>query len=680
MSTPAAGSGGGIFNSSLFPRGWALSWTSRKFVLVNFLFLVFAIGITSLTIFALTIVSGLRSEMSAENFFAKYAKDSALYLRRYLEDGKEQNFEKYSADAKLAARYANNLQALDAALYGGGLSAAGSVVARETSGIIQFHGFPFVDKGLRISTRAVEFDRELADLASRARAFVAEGRGSPRVRSDLLDRIDDLTDRWIALEEKYLRSFVTGSLSASGTTIYTLLVCDLTLLLLGFLFFSYFGRTVVRQIDQVSAAVNRIAHGDLSARCSAGFGAEFSRLAEGVNQMVSNIGHTQTELKYARDKALQASRVKSEFLANMSHEIRTPLNVVVGYTDLLSAQITAKGDDDLRENLDAIRRASRRLIRTIQGILDFSKIEAHSFELRPETLQLGRLLERHVQDMRVLAERKNLELVCSIEQPRAIVLFDEYCLSGALTNLLQNAIKFTKEGSITASLYRGPDRRLRVAVKDTGVGIDIGYLSRIFEPFSQEETGYSRSFEGNGLGLALTKRYLELNGATIDVQSRKGHGSTFTIAFSSESEVATASSALDSNVLNIDAMPEKNGARPTILLVEDDEDNQALTRKLLEVRYDVRIASSAEEARHELAANSIKLILMDWSLRGPEDGVSLTRSLRQDERFKSVPVVALTAHALPEDRKLAAATGFDAFLGKPINRSELFQTLDLLIH
>jgi signal transduction histidine kinase len=495
-----------------------------------------------------------------------------------------------------------------------------------------------------------------------------------------LTRVDDLTDRWIAFEERYLRSFVNGSLLVSGTTIYTLLVCDLILLLLGFLFFSYFGRTVVKQIDRVSVAVNRIAQGDLSARCTVGFGPEFSQLAEGINQMATNIGHNQTELKFARDKALQASRVKSEFLANMSHEIRTPLNVVIGYTDLLSAQIPAEGNGEVQENLDAIRRAGRRLIRTIQGILDFSKIEAHSFDLRPETLQLGKTLERHVQDMRVLAERKSLELICSVEEPRATVLFDEYCLSGALTNLLQNAIKFTKEGSIKASLYRGPDRRLRVTVKDTGIGIDIGYLSRIFEPFSQEESGYSRAFEGNGLGLALTKRYLELNGATVEVQSRKGHGSTFTIAFSTESEIKSAITQLPSNVPNIDTPPEKNGVRATILLVEDDEDNQSLTRKLLEARFDVRVASSAEDARRELAANSINLILMDWSLRGAEDGVSLTRSLRQDERFKGIPVVALTAHALPEDRKLATATGFDGFLGKPINRGELFRTLDLLIH
>ena len=239
----------------------------------------------------------------------------------------------------------------------------------------------------------------------------------------------------------------------------------------------------------------------------------------------------------ARDNALQASRVKSEFLANMSHEIRTPLNVVLGYTDVLADEIDSQENEEMKEHLDAIRRAGRRLNRTIQGILDFSKIEARAFELRPQSVKLATMLEHHINDIRILAEQKNLRLRCVIDDPKATVLFDEYCLSGALTNLLQNAIKFTEEGSVTARLYRGSDRSLKISITDTGIGIEPGYLARIFEPFSQEESGYTRRFEGNGLGLALTRSYLQLNSATISVQSQKGQGSTFSISFAPESEL-----------------------------------------------------------------------------------------------------------------------------------------------
>ena len=273
---------------------------------------------------------------------------------------------------------------------------------------------------------------------------------------------------------------------------------------------------------------------------------ELNRLAEGVNQMASNIEHTQQELKHARDNALQASRVKSEFLANMSHEIRTPLNVVLGYTDVLAEEIDAGDNEDMKEHLDAIKRAGKRLNRTIQGILDFSKIEARAFELRPQSVKLAAVLEHHVQDIRILAEQKNLKLRCVIDEPDATVLCDEYCLSGALTNLLQNAIKFTEQGTVTAKLFRGIDRFLKISVADTGIGIEQSYLTRIFEPFSQEQSGYTRAFEGNGLGLALTRSYLQMNGATVGVQSQKGNGSTFTISFSRGVGTQTSSAASSS--------------------------------------------------------------------------------------------------------------------------------------
>ncbi|HLX38831.1 MAG TPA: ATP-binding protein, partial [Candidatus Binataceae bacterium] len=325
-----------------------------------------------------------------------------------------------------------------------------------------------------------------------------------------------------------------------------------------------------------------------------------------------------------------------------------------------------------------------RLNRTIQGILDFSKIEARAFELRPQSVKLATMLERHVEDLRILAEQKGLRVRCVIDDAKATVLFDEYCLSGALTNLLQNAIKFTEQGSVTAKLYRGADRNLKISVTDTGIGIEPGYLTRIFEPFSQEESGYTRRFEGNGLGLALTRSYLQLNGAGITVQSQKGQGSIFTITFSPESELRLTTPTLPEpkTTTNGNGVPQPPAIRrPTILVVEDDPDNQVLIRTILKKNYEVRMASSADEARKELTAgNQIELILMDWSLKGDEDGVTLTRNLRLDERWRKTPVVALTAHASAEDKKLAKATGFDAFLGKPVDRDELFRTLDLLVH
>ena len=657
---------------------------------LNFLLFILAVTLTVLTMFAITITSGVRAYVAGEGLYSKYQKDAVFYLRRYVQAANEADYKKFSDAILVPLGDGNARRALDkpspdrdnaARFFRAGQNSPNDVPSLVKL-FLRFRHFGFMDVAIRIWGQADELTDELADLGRKAHVRIASGHISPQARADLINRIDQLNERLIVLENNFSQTLGEGSRWISEVIFKALLFADLVLLVLGFVLSTMLGRSVVKEIDEISSAVGRIAQGDLSTRCTAEGSDEFVRLAEGVNQMASSIEHAQRELKHARDNALQASRVKSEFLANMSHEIRTPLNVVLGYTDVLADEVDAQENEDMKEHVDAIRRAGRRLNRTIQGILDFSKIEARAFELRPQSVKLATVLERHVEDIRILAEQKNLRIRCVVEDPKATVLFDEYCLSGALTNLLQNAIKFTEEGSVTAKLCRGPDRNLKISVTDTGIGIELGYLTRIFEPFSQEESGYTRRFEGNGLGLALTRSYLQLNGASISVQSQKGQGSMFTITFSPDSELRlTAPDGIDHKPSNGTA-PAPAIRRPCILVVEDDPDNQVLIRTILKKNYEVRMASSADEARRELQATGIQieLILMDWSLKGDEDGVTLTRNLRLDERYRKTPVVALTAHASAEDRKLAKATGFDAFLGKPVDRDELFRTLDLLVH
>jgi hypothetical protein len=670
---------------------WISPGITRKFVFLNFLLFILAMTLTAFTMFAITIVSGVRAYVAGEGLYAKYQKDAVFYLRRYVQTANEADYKKFSDDIVVPLADGNARRALDKARPDSDNAArffrAGQNSADDVPSLVRlflrFRHFGFVDAAIHIWGQADELTDQLADLGRKSHAKIAGERITSRERADLLAHVDQLNERLIVLENNFSQTLSDGSRWISSTIYKALLVADLVLLIVGFALSMLLGRSVVKEIDEISSAVGRIAQGDLSTRCAVEGSDEFVRLAAGVNQMASSIEHAQRELKHARDNALQASRVKSEFLANMSHEIRTPLNVVLGYTDVLADEVDAQDNEDMKEHLDAIRRAGRRLNRTIQGILDFSKIEARAFELRPQSVKLSTMLERHVEDIRILAEQKNLRIRCVIEDPKATVLFDEYCISGALTNLLQNAIKFTEQGSVTANLYRGADRNLKISVTDTGIGIEPGYLTRIFEPFSQEESGYTRRFEGNGLGLALTRSYLQLNGANISVQSQKGQGSVFTITFSPESELRlTAPNPTEAKTTNGNGVAQPPAIRrPTILVVEDDPDNQVLIRTILKKHYEVKMASSADEARKELSnGTQIELILMDWSLKGDEDGVTLTRNLRLDERWRKTPVVALTAHASAEDRKLAKATGFDAFLGKPVDRDELFRTLDLLVH
>jgi len=264
----------------------------------------------------------------------------------------------------------------------------------------------------------------------------------------------------------------------------------------------------------------------------------------GVGVRVVSILHDISErraadlaLANARDAALESTRLKSAFLANTSHEIRTPLNVILGYTDLVGEHLANIGDHTQDAYLEALGRAGRRLLKTIQQILDYSRMEAGALTLDPSAIALAPFIEDQVNDLRVLATEKGLELRLEIAADEATVRFDEYCLQTALSNLLHNAIKFTDRGEIVLGLERDNAGTLKLEVRDTGVGIDDNYLPRLFEPFSQEQTGHSRRFEGAGLGLAFARRCVELGGARISAASRKGVGSTFTIEFPRTCEI-----------------------------------------------------------------------------------------------------------------------------------------------
>lgn len=259
---------------------------------------------------------------------------------------------------------------------------------------------------------------------------------------------------------------------------------------------------------------------------------EARRSAEQLRQSEERFRLLVEELTEARDAALESSRLKSAFLANMTHEIHTPLNIILGYADLMAERLGELGDQrHAREFGDPVRRAGHRLLETINAILEISKMEAGAYKLAPRDIMLADFTAHLLGEFKVLAARKGLELSARLEAPDAVVKFDENCLSNALANLLQNAIKFTARGAVSVRVYRDPAGVQCLDVADSGVGIDAAYVPHAFEVFSQENNGPTRNFEGVGLGLALVKRYLELNGAQISVASEKGKGSTFTIRF-----------------------------------------------------------------------------------------------------------------------------------------------------
>ncbi|MCX6151208.1 MAG: ATP-binding protein [Ignavibacteriales bacterium] len=238
------------------------------------------------------------------------------------------------------------------------------------------------------------------------------------------------------------------------------------------------------------------------------------------------------ELTKAKEKAEESDRLKSNFLAQMSHEIRTPINTILSFTSLLKDETENKISLDLQPSFGIIEQGGRRLIRTIDMILNMSEIQAGRFDIQLRKLNIvDDILSDIVSEFRFIASGKKLQLSLDCNAENKNIIGDRYSVLQIFQNLIDNSLKYTESGSVTISVYNQTNKLINVDVKDTGIGISEEYLSELFIPFSQEDSGYTRRFEGTGLGLSLVENYLKLNNAGISVQSEKGKGSIFTVSF-----------------------------------------------------------------------------------------------------------------------------------------------------
>ncbi len=251
---------------------------------------------------------------------------------------------------------------------------------------------------------------------------------------------------------------------------------------------------------------------------------------------ITRTKHMTQELLEAKNSAEKADKLKSEFLAQMSHEIRTPINTILNSLAMIKTEISAPRSDDLEYFYNAVNRASFRLIRTIELILNMSELQLGTYIPNVEKINLELdIIKRLIHQFNPSAIQKGLKLTHSVESTIKSIRGDEYSILQVFTNLIDNAIKYTSKGKISLRLYESSSGNINIDVADTGIGIEAAYLPDLFEAFSQEQQGYTRSFEGNGLGMAIVKGYCELNNADISVKSQKDVGTIFTVSFPKES-------------------------------------------------------------------------------------------------------------------------------------------------
>jgi PAS domain S-box-containing protein len=390
---------------------------------------------------------------------------------------------------------------------------------------------------------------------------------------------------------------------------------------------------------------------------------------------VTERNKTARELAVARDRAVEASNMKSAFLANMSHEIRTPMNGVIGMNDLL---LRSDLSGVQRQYAEQVARSGDQMLSLINDILDIAKLEAGHIELDLGDFNLHETIEQTCSVAAMQARDKGLrfELEFEPEVPQH-VRGDSRRLQQVLLNLVSNAVKFTSEGSVGVRVHATSDAghatRIRVAVADTGIGIDSASLERMFEPFTQADVSTTRIYGGTGLGLAIVRELVQLLGGTISAESEPGQGSVFRFEFELEGPHAPSvpatqnpSAALSPSWINT----------PLVLVAEDSTVNQIVAARALE-RCGCRaeVVADGREALRALAANRYDAVLMDCQMP-VMDGYEATSELRRrEDGERHTPVIAMTAHAMDGDRERCLAAGMDDYVSKPMRHADLVEAL-----
>ena len=388
---------------------------------------------------------------------------------------------------------------------------------------------------------------------------------------------------------------------------------------------------------------------------------------------------TNAELQAAREAAEKANRAKSEFLSSMSHELRTPLNAVLGFAQLMASEVPAPPAHQQR-SIDQILKGGWYLLRLINEILDLATIESGKVTMSQEPMSMIDVL----QDCKGMIEPQAAKRGIAMTFPRfdkaVYIHADRTRVKQVMINLLSNAIKYNASGgSVIVQCLATDSRRVRIRVKDTGSGLSADQMAQLFQPFNrlgQQDGGQ----EGTGIGLVVTKQLVELMGGTIGVESAVGVGTVFWVEFESAQAPALENieeAALDRRVL---AAPEAS-EQLTLLYVEDNPANLALVEQLIARRGDLKLVTAIDAYLGiELARAYVPdVILMDINLPGMS-GYGALKVLRDDPLTAHIPVLALSANAVPRDIEKGIEAGFFRYLTKPIRVREFMEALDGALH
>lgn len=658
--------------------------------------LYFTVGLMALLIatelftlmFAIRTLSSVRAYVGAEGLWSKAQKDAVYYLQKYGRTHNEEDFVSFQSFMKVPL--GDRKTRLELAKANPDFAIArqgfleGRVHADDIDGAIKlfrrFNKVYYINKAITIWNKGDTMINQLIPISQKLHEAVLASASQETINNILLE-IDPLNENLTKLEDDFSYTLGEGSRWLAGLIMELLFALVLTVEISGLSITILVSRSISKGLNEIINTSEDIAKGDYNVRARVFSKDEIGTLAHSFNEMTEKLQHninalerSKEEIKEAKNIAEESSKVKEHFLANMSHEIRTPMNAVIGFTNLLQG---TELDEHQKKFVEAIKGSSTGLMDIINDILDLSKIASGRITLEHTPFNTRSIIKSLHALLSQKADEKHLHFEFDIDEKiPEVVLGDPIRLMQILTNLIENAIKFTAKGGIYVSAIVNANYEKSVAIEfkvaDTGKGIPPEKQAMVFERFAQENVENNRRYGGAGLGLSIAKDLVELHGSSIVLKSEVNQGSTFSFIITYPIAEQPAPEAVD--VLK-EALTKNTKDPVRVLVVEDNMLNQKVIQLTLKkYGFTSEVAGNGKIAVDKLRTDgNFDLVLMD--LQMPEmDGYEATHLIRNDLK-QDIPIIALTAHAFNEEREKCMQAGMNDFIPKPFNPEELKQKI-----